>query len=75
MITPFRALVSKRAQKAYLGTFLFITTSILMLSVSAIAYAIFYYKFIPQVGLERVVHLQFGYVNDRSLEHMTEEFQ
>lgn len=62
VIRSLRALVSKPAQKAYLGTFLFIITSILMLCVSAVAYWIFYYKFIPQVGLERVVHLQFGYV-------------
>ncbi|KAI9929150.1 hypothetical protein MW887_001554 [Aspergillus wentii] len=43
LLTPFRALVSKQALKAYL-----------------VAYWIFYYKFIPQVGLERTVHLQFG---------------
>lgn len=67
LVTPFRVLVSKQAQKAYLGTFLFIATSILMLCVSSVAYGIFYYKFIPQVGLERIVHLQFGYVEDRTI--------
>jgi hypothetical protein len=30
--------------------------------VSAIvAYVVFYYNYIPQIGVERVVHMQFGY--------------
>ncbi|PLB53003.1 adipose-regulatory protein [Aspergillus steynii IBT 23096] len=53
-------LISKRAQKAYLGTLLLFLSAICMVVVSTIAYGIFYYKIIPQVGLERVVHLQFG---------------
>lgn len=57
-----RRFFSKRAQKTYLGIVLFLTVSTLMILVSAIAYGIFYYRFIPQVGLERVVHLQFGLV-------------
>ncbi|KAG2412323.1 hypothetical protein HFD88_009880 [Aspergillus terreus] len=55
-----RPFFSKKAQKTYLGIVLFLTVSTLMILVSAIAYGIFYYRFIPQVGLERVVHLQFG---------------
>ncbi|KAL5357796.1 adipose-regulatory protein [Aspergillus floccosus] len=55
-----RAFFSKKAQKAYLGLILFLIVSMLMILVSTIAYGIFYYRFIPQVGLERVVHLQFG---------------
>ncbi|PYI05924.1 adipose-regulatory protein [Aspergillus sclerotiicarbonarius CBS 121057] len=55
-----RPFVSKRAQKAYLGVFLFLLTAIFMIFISTVAYGIFYYRFIPQVGLERIVHLQFG---------------
>ncbi|KAK1143014.1 hypothetical protein N8T08_007078 [Aspergillus melleus] len=55
-----RPLISKRAQKAYLGTLLLSLSAICMILVSIFAYGIFYYKIIPQVGLERVVHLQFG---------------
>lgn len=33
-----------------------------MIFVSIFAYGVFYYNFIPQVGLERIVHLQFGLV-------------
>lgn len=60
LVARFRSLVSKRAQKAYMGIFLFITTALSMIGVSTVAYFIFYYKLIPQVELERLVHLQFG---------------
>lgn len=62
LLEPLRPLVSKSALTAYLGTFLFLATATCMIFVSALAYGVFYYKFIPQVGLERVVHLQFGLV-------------
>ncbi|KAE8138061.1 putative adipose-regulatory protein-domain-containing protein [Aspergillus pseudotamarii] len=55
-----RPLFSKQAQKAYLGTLLFVGTGLCMLFGSALAYGIFYYRFVPQVGVGRVVHLQFG---------------
>ncbi|PYI34069.1 adipose-regulatory protein [Aspergillus indologenus CBS 114.80] len=59
MAETMRPLLSKQAQKAYLGTLLFVLTAICMVFISALAYAIFYYNFIPQVGLERIVHMQF----------------
>jgi len=43
-----------------MGIFLFIATALFMIGVSTMAYFIFYYKFIPQVELQRPVHLQFG---------------
>lgn len=46
--------------RLYLNTLLFIGTSLLLIGVSVVAYTIFYLWFIPAVGLERVVHLQFG---------------
>lgn len=57
MTHPF---VSQKAQKAYTGTLFMFVAGICLGFVSVVAYAIFYYKFIPQVGLERVIHLQFG---------------
>ncbi|EHA22006.1 hypothetical protein ASPNIDRAFT_56432 [Aspergillus niger ATCC 1015] len=60
MAEALRPLVSKRAQKIYLGAFLFFCTAIAMIVTSTVAYGIFYYRFIPQAGLERIVHLQFG---------------
>lgn len=35
----------------------------LLIGISTIAYGFFYFKFIPTVGLQREVHLQFGYVH------------
>ncbi|KAI4120995.1 MAG: hypothetical protein LQ338_006627 [Usnochroma carphineum] len=59
-LIPFHAAVSKPAQKAYLGTFLLAATSLFLLGLSTAAYALFYYNFVPQVRVERTVHLQFG---------------
>ncbi|KAL8900443.1 MAG: hypothetical protein Q9207_005691 [Kuettlingeria erythrocarpa] len=47
-LIPFHAAVSKPAQKAYLGTFLFTTTSLFLLGLATVAYALFYYNFVPQ---------------------------
>ncbi|EED19538.1 conserved hypothetical protein [Talaromyces stipitatus ATCC 10500] len=60
VFTPFRALFSKEAQKTYLGAILFISTSIVLFCVAAVAYWAFYLNYVPQIGLKRVVHLQFG---------------
>ncbi|KAL8658238.1 MAG: hypothetical protein Q9226_001148 [Calogaya cf. arnoldii] len=59
-LVPFHAAVSKPAQKAYLGTFLFATTSLFLLGLSTVAYALFYFNYVPQVSVERTIHLQFG---------------
>lgn len=59
---PIHAATSKPAQKAYLRTALFAATSIFLLCVASIAYWLFYYNYVPQVGIERVIHLQFGFV-------------
>ncbi|KAL3430742.1 putative adipose-regulatory protein-domain-containing protein [Aspergillus tetrazonus] len=60
LLEPLRVLVSRNALTAYLSTFMFFATAICMVFVSALAYGVFYYNFIPRVGLERIVHLQFG---------------
>ncbi|KAL4779174.1 putative adipose-regulatory protein-domain-containing protein [Aspergillus varians] len=60
LLQSLRPLVSKNALTAYMGTFLLFATAICMIFVSIFAYALFYYNFIPQIGLERIVHLQFG---------------
>ncbi|KAH8695356.1 putative adipose-regulatory protein-domain-containing protein [Talaromyces proteolyticus] len=61
--TPFRALISKEAQKAYLGTFLFLITSTLLFVIAFVAYWVFYFTYVPQIGLQSAVHLQFGDTN------------
>ena len=68
MLVPIHAAISKPAQRAYLGTFLFAVTSIALLCFSTIAYTLFYYNYVPQIGVERTIHLQFGCVHpDQSI--------
>ena len=57
---PVKAATSPFAIKAYISTFLFITASTTLLTVSTIAYLIFYNTFIPQIGLEGIIYLQYG---------------
>ncbi|MCJ1385094.1 hypothetical protein MMC17_008212 [Xylographa soralifera] len=59
-LVPVHAAISKPAQRAYLGTFLFATTSLILLCTSTFAYILFYYNYVPQIWVERTVHLQFG---------------
>ncbi|KAJ9610517.1 hypothetical protein H2200_005294 [Cladophialophora chaetospira] len=59
-LTPLRILTSRPAIKAYLSTILFVTTSTILLTVSSTAYAFFYYNYIPQINLEKVLYLQYG---------------
>ncbi|EEP82490.1 conserved hypothetical protein [Uncinocarpus reesii 1704] len=57
---PFKAIASKSAQRAYLGTLFFLVTVFSLLGVSIVSYWVFYYNYVPQISLERLVHLQFG---------------
>jgi hypothetical protein len=59
-LAPFRALFSRTALRIYLNIFLFTIATLALLGVSGIAYAIFYLRFIPTVGIDQNVHLQFG---------------
>ncbi|PGH10463.1 hypothetical protein GX51_00222 [Blastomyces parvus] len=63
-LAPFReasrTIISKPARRAYINTVLFALTSLLLFCISVVAYWIFYYNYVPQIGLERQIHLQFG---------------
>ncbi|KIW10475.1 hypothetical protein PV08_11439 [Exophiala spinifera] len=59
-LTPVRILTSRTAIKAYLGTLLFLITSTVLLTISSTAFGFFYYNYIPQINLERVLYLQYG---------------
>ncbi|KAL9618278.1 MAG: hypothetical protein Q9160_006989 [Pyrenula sp. 1 TL-2023] len=51
---------SPAARKAYITTALFTFASLVLLGISTIAYLILYCNYVPQIGLERVLHLQFS---------------
>ncbi|KAJ5760781.1 hypothetical protein N7520_007937 [Penicillium odoratum] len=72
--TPFRLLFSKTALRIYLNTLLFIGATVLLVGISGIAYAIFYLSFIPTVGVDREVHLQFGDKNPWGVASLESQF-
>ena len=61
MLKPVRVATSKPARQTYLNTILFMITSSILLGLAVFAYILFYYNYVPQIGIERVIHLQYGY--------------
>lgn len=59
---PVRLASSISARKAYLNTALFLATSATLFGLAIVAYILFYVNYIPKIGIEREVHLQYGYV-------------
>jgi uncharacterized membrane protein YwzB len=51
---------SKPARQTYLNTVLFMIVSAILLGLAAIAYILFYLNYVPQIDIERVIHLQYG---------------
>ncbi|KAJ5736249.1 uncharacterized protein N7483_001374 [Penicillium malachiteum] len=72
--TPFRVLFSKTALRIYLNTLLFIGATIFIVGIAGIAYMLFYFTFIPTVGVDREVHLQFGDGHPWGLASLDSEF-
>ncbi|KAH9818190.1 Domain in Tre-2, BUB2p, and Cdc16p putative Rab-GAPs [Teratosphaeria destructans] len=62
ILHPFRLIVSRTAQKAYLTTFLLIATVLILFAFAVIAYTLFYLSYIPRIGFERTIYLQFDNV-------------
>ena len=60
MLKPVNVATSRPAIKAYLSTLLFLAASLLLLAISTTAFLLFYYSYVPQIGLEQVIHLQYG---------------
>ncbi|KAF3491518.1 uncharacterized protein GIQ15_01035 [Arthroderma uncinatum] len=59
ILQPVRAITSKVAQRSYINLLLFTCASFALFGISTISYWIFYYNFVPQISLERQVHLQY----------------
>ena len=60
MLVPASIATSRPAIKAYLRTLLFLTFSLILIAISTTAYTLFYYSYVPQLGLEQTLHLQYG---------------
>lgn len=61
-VKPFHIIFSKTAQRAYLTTALIFGTSLSLLALSITAYTLFYWTYIPRIGFERNIYLQFDNV-------------
>ncbi|EFQ98190.1 hypothetical protein MGYG_01226 [Nannizzia gypsea CBS 118893] len=59
MLRPIQAATSKTAQRSYINLFLFTCATFALFGISTIAYWVFYYNFVPQISLERQIHLQY----------------
>ena len=63
LLTPVRIAVSKPAQRAYLRTILFATAASILYLLAIISYTVFYYSYIPKLGISQPVYLNFDYSN------------
>lgn len=57
---PVHVATSKPARVTYLNTILFMVTSSILLGLAVVAYTAFYFSYVPQIGIEKVIHLQYG---------------
>ncbi|CZR61193.1 uncharacterized protein PAC_11089 [Phialocephala subalpina] len=60
IMKPARVATSKPAVKTYLNAVLFMITSAILLGLASLAYILFYLNYVPQIGIERIIHLQYG---------------
>jgi seipin len=68
VLVPVNVATSRSAIKAYLSTLLFLAFSLILIAISTAAYTLFYYSYVPQLGLETPLHLQYG---DATYPHAT----
>lgn len=61
-MTPIRAALSKPALRAYLTTLLVAVSGSFLFVLAVFAYVLFYNSYIPRIGFERAIHLQFDNV-------------
>ncbi|KAK7992213.1 hypothetical protein PG988_001007, partial [Apiospora saccharicola] len=57
---PIHIATAPTAQRAYINTFLFISTSVALLCIAALAYPIFYYSYVPKKVVSLPIHLQYN---------------
>ncbi|KAK7943197.1 uncharacterized protein PG986_012310 [Apiospora aurea] len=57
---PIRLATAPTAQRAYINTFLFISTSVALLCIASLAYPIFYYSYVPKKVVSLPIHLQYN---------------
>ncbi|KAI0453860.1 putative adipose-regulatory protein-domain-containing protein [Xylaria acuta] len=56
----YRVATSSTAKRTYIGTVLFISASIALLGIAALAYPVFYYNYVPKKLVTVPIHLQYN---------------
>ncbi|KAI9661126.1 MAG: hypothetical protein M1821_009453 [Bathelium mastoideum] len=59
LLAPLRTLTSKSAQRAYVNTALLFTASAILAVLSLTAALLFHAAYVPRIGFDRAIHLQF----------------
>ncbi|KAK3679388.1 hypothetical protein LTR78_000949 [Recurvomyces mirabilis] len=67
VLKPFRIALSRTALRAYLTTIIVVTTAITLLGFAISAYLLFYWSYVPRIGFERPINLQFDIVHGPSI--------
>lgn len=62
LLRPTRPFFSSTALRAYLTTFLLFSATLTLFGLATAAYILFYWSYIPRIGFERTIHLQFDNV-------------
>ncbi|KAI0407314.1 putative adipose-regulatory protein-domain-containing protein [Xylaria palmicola] len=57
---PYRVATSSAAKRTYIGTVLFVSASLVLLGIAALAYPVFYYNYVPKKLITLPIHLQYN---------------
>ncbi|KAI0860883.1 putative adipose-regulatory protein-domain-containing protein [Xylaria cubensis] len=57
---PYRVATSPTAKRTYIRTVLFVSASVVLLGIAALAYPVFYYNYVPKKLITVPIHLQYN---------------
>ncbi|KAI0548233.1 putative adipose-regulatory protein-domain-containing protein [Xylaria curta] len=58
--TPYRVATSSTAKRTYIRTLLFVSASVVLLGIAALAYPVFYWNYVPKKLITVPIHLQYN---------------
>ncbi|KAI5811616.1 putative adipose-regulatory protein-domain-containing protein [Peziza echinospora] len=75
LLRPLRIAKSRSAQKAYITTILFSISALVLLGIAAFSYLLFYLNYIPKIGVDKQVFLEYGYLPNNNNNNNNNLFQ
>ena len=70
VLKPVRIFLSKTAIQTYLTSALVVISGVILLCFAVAAYILFYWFYIPRIGFERTIHLQFDALHNTADSHL-----